>query len=109
MPSVIATLQALVVEHLATNAGQQATILDLHATNVRLEEPVRDLETRVGQHSGNSSRPSSSDLPQTPRAPEFVANQVTGLPVIHRRLTEYRLHLLACPSCGTRTWASLQT
>ena len=94
MPFVVATLQALI---------------ELRATNVRLEEPVRDLETRVGQHSGNSSRPSSSDLPQTPRAPEFVANQVTGLPVIHRRLTEYRLHRLACPSCGTRTWASLQT
>ena len=94
MPFVVATLQALI---------------ELRATNVRLEEPVRVLETRVGQHSGNSSRPLSSDLPQTPGSPEFVANQVTGLPVIHRRLTEYRLHRLACPSCGTRTWASLQT
>ena len=49
MPSVVATRQALVVE--------------LRATIVRLEERVRDLETRVGQHSGNSSRPPSSDLP----------------------------------------------
>ena len=149
MPSVIATLQALVVE-------QQATIVDLRAANVRLEERVRDLETRVGQHSGNSSRPPSSDLPgtperppsrpsgrgrggqpghvahqramappervdvvtdhwpvhcqacltvlpQTPGAPDFVAHQVTELPVIHPRITEYRLHRLACPSCGTRT------
>ncbi|MCX5985506.1 MAG: DUF6444 domain-containing protein, partial [Chloroflexi bacterium] len=69
MPSVVATLQALVVELLATNAGQQATILDLRAANARLDERVRDLETRVGQHSGNSSRPPSSDLPGTPKRP----------------------------------------
>ena len=156
MPSVVATLQALVVE-------LRATIVDLRAANVRLEERVRDLETRVGQHSGNSSRPPSSDLPgtpkrppsrpsgrgrggqpghvahqramappervdvvtdhwplhcqaceacltvlpQTPGAPDFVAHQVTELPVIHPRITEYRLHRLACPSCGTRTRAAL--
>jgi hypothetical protein len=52
-------------------------------------------------------------LPQTPGlpglagAPDFVAHQVTELPVIHPRITEYRLHLLACPSCGTRTRAFL--
>ena len=49
MPSVVATLQALVVELRATIAEQRATI-------VRLEERVRDLETRVGQHSGNGNR-----------------------------------------------------
>ena len=47
----------------ATIAEQRATIVDLRAANVRLQERVRDLETRVGQHSGNSSRPPSSDLP----------------------------------------------
>ena len=62
LPSVIATLQALVVE-------QQATIVDLRAANVRLEERVRTLETRVGQHSGNSSRPPSSDLPDARTGP----------------------------------------
>jgi len=150
MPSVVATLQALVVELQATIAEQRATI-------VRLEERVWDLETRVGQHSGNSSRPPSSDLPgtpkrppsrpsgrgrggqpghvahqramappgwvdvvtdhrpvqcqacltvlpQTPGAPDFVAHQVTELPVIHPRITEHRL---ACPSCMARTQASL--
>ena len=156
---MIATLQSLVVE-------QPAVIADLRAANVRLEERVRVLETRVGQHSGNSSRPPSSDLPgppkrspsrpsgrgrggqpghvahqramappgrvdvvtdhwplhcqaceaceacltdlpQTPGAPDFVAHQVTELPVIHPRITEYRLHRLACPSCGTRTRAAL--
>ncbi|NBT26382.1 MAG: IS66 family transposase, partial [Actinobacteria bacterium] len=69
MPSVIGTLQALVVELRATNAGQQATILELRATITQLQERVRDLETRVGQHSGNSSRPPSSDLPGAPERP----------------------------------------
>ena len=163
MPSVVATLQALVVELRATIAEQRATIVDLRAANVRLEERVRGLETRVGQHSGNSSRPPSSDLPRTPKrppsrpsgrgrggqtghiahqramappewvdvvtdhwpvqcqaseacltvlpqtpgAPDFVAHQVAELPVIHPRITGYRLHRLACPSCGTRTRAAL--
>ena len=168
MPSVVATLQALVVElratiaeqratiaeQRATNAGQQAVILEFRSTITQLQERVRDLETRVGQHSGNSSRPPSSDLqgtpkrppsrpsgrgrggqpghvahqramappervdvvtdhwplhcqacrvcltvlPQTPGAPDFVAHQVTELPVIHPRITEYRLHRLAWPS-----------
>ena len=48
-----------------------------------------------------------TDLPQTPGAPDFVAHQVTELPVIHPRITEHRLHRLACPSCGTRTRAAL--
>ncbi len=68
MPSVVATLQAMVVELRATNAGQQATILELRATITQLQERVRDLETRVGQHSGNSSRPPSSDLPGPPKS-----------------------------------------
>ena len=58
MPSVIATLQATIAELRAAN-------VDLRAVNARLEERVRDLETRVGQHSGNSSLPPSSDLPGT--------------------------------------------
>ena len=62
MPSVIATLQA-------TIADLRAVIVDLRAANVRLEERVRDLETRVGQHSGNSSPPPSSDLSVTPNRP----------------------------------------
>ena len=46
-------------------------------------------------------------VPQTPGAPDFVAHQVTELPVIHPRITKHRLSRLACPSCGTRTRASL--
>jgi hypothetical protein len=52
MPSLTATYQALVGELRAMNAGQQATILELRAT--------------ITQYSGNSYRPPSSDLPQTP-------------------------------------------
>ena len=54
-----------------------------------------------------------TDLPQAPGlpgvagAPDFVAHEVTELPVIHPRITEHRLHRLACPSCGIRTRASL--
>ena len=63
MPSVIATLQATIAELRAVNIDLRAVNVDLRAANVRLQERVRDLETRVGQHSGNSSRPPSSDLP----------------------------------------------
>jgi transposase len=34
-----------------------------------LREEVRELRTRLGQHSGNTSRPPSSDPPQAPRRP----------------------------------------
>ena len=34
-----------------------------------LREQVRELRTRLGQHSGNTSRPPSSDPPQAPRRP----------------------------------------
>ena len=69
MPSVIATLQATIAELRAANVDLRAVNVDLRAVNARLEERVRDLETRVGQHSGNSSRPPSSDLPGTPKRP----------------------------------------
>jgi len=69
VPSVIATLQALVDELWATNAEQQATILKLRETITQLQERVRDFETRVGLRSGNSSRLPSSDLPGTPKRP----------------------------------------
>ncbi|NBY49190.1 MAG: hypothetical protein EBQ56_15745 [Proteobacteria bacterium] len=69
MPSVIAIVQACVFELGATDARQQATFLELRAANVWLEERVRALETRAGQHSGNSSRPSASDLPDARRGP----------------------------------------
>ena len=85
MPSLSATLRALVAELQATIAEQRATIVDLRSANVRVEERVRDLETRVGQHSGNSSRPPSSDLPGTLKrrlparvAVDAVANPVTS-------------------------------
>jgi len=51
--------------------------------------------------------PQAPGLPGVAGAPDFVAHQVTELPVIHPRITEHRLHRLKCPSCGTRTRASL--
>ena len=51
--------------------------------------------------------PQAPGLPGVAGAPDFVAHQVTELPVIHPRITEHRLHRLACPSCGTRIRASL--
>ena len=64
-----ATLQALVGDLRATIAEEQAVITEQRAMIVRMEERVRDLVTRVGQESGNSSRPPSSDVPGTPKRP----------------------------------------
>ena len=69
MPPLVATLQATIAELRAVNVDLRAVNVDLRAANARLEERVRDLETRVGQHSGNSSRPPPSDLPGTPKRP----------------------------------------
>jgi transposase len=44
-----------------------AEVVQLRAENARLTTRVRELEARLGQHSANSSRPPSSDPPQTPR------------------------------------------
>jgi transposase len=42
----------------------------LRAENVVLQQRVRELEARLGQNSANSSRPPSSDPPQTPARPK---------------------------------------
>jgi transposase len=39
----------------------------LRAENIVLQKRIRELETRLGQNSSNSSRPPSSDPPQAPR------------------------------------------
>jgi transposase len=57
--------QGLIVALL--DVAQQVTVLAV--ANTRLEGRVRDLEARLGQNSSNSSRPPSSDPPQTPRRP----------------------------------------
>ena len=41
----------------------------LHTENATLRERIRELEARLGQHSGNSSRPPSADPPQAPPRP----------------------------------------
>src|ERR671927_1395044 len=47
----------------ATPCAAQALIL-------AQRERIRDLETRLGQHSANSSRPPSADPPQAPARPK---------------------------------------
>ncbi len=54
--------------------GQQlrslrAQVQRLRAEHARQRERIRELEARLGQHSGNSSCPPSSDPPQAPRRP----------------------------------------
>jgi transposase len=56
----------------ATPEAAQALIVALLAGLAEvatLREEVRELRARVGQHSGNSSRPPSGDPPQAPRRP----------------------------------------
>jgi len=40
-------------------------------------------------------------------APEPYRHQVTEIPPVVAEVTEYRLHILACPQCGTETRAEL--
>src|SRR5215207_3314456 len=42
----------------------------LRAENAVLQQRVRELEARLGRNSSNSSRPPSSDPPQTPARPK---------------------------------------
>ena len=88
---MVATLQALDGELRATNSGQQATILELRATITQLQERFRDLETRVGQHSGNSSRPPSSEC-DPPSGPPWMSpgsNPPTTWPKVPSGLPAY--------------------
>ncbi len=66
-PELWATLPAPdpapLLEQLATLRLENAA---LRAQNAALQERIRELEARLGQNSSNSSRPSSTDPPQTP-------------------------------------------
>ena len=46
-----------------------AELVALRAENAQLQAQVRELEARLGQNSTNSSRPPSSDPPETPPRP----------------------------------------
>lgn len=63
--------QAVLAEDiwLGLHPAAQAVIVVLVQQVVALTAEVRDLKARLGQHSGNSSRPPSSDPPQAPRRP----------------------------------------
>src|SRR3954471_10889959 len=56
-------------EELATLRQENAA---LRAENVVLQARVRELEAQLGQNSSNSSRPPSSDPPQTPARPKAL-------------------------------------
>jgi transposase len=58
---------APLLEELATLRLENAA---LRTANAVLHERVRELEARLGQTSANSSRPPSSDPPQTPARPK---------------------------------------
>src|SRR5687767_868874 len=65
-PPVPAPGRAPLLEELVTLRQENAA---LHAQNAALQERIRELEARLGQTSANSSRPPSSDLPETPPRP----------------------------------------
>ncbi len=56
----------------------QAVIVALAQRVTALEAVVRDLQARLGQNSSNSSRPPSSDPPQTPRPPSAATGRARG-------------------------------
>ena len=56
----------------------QAVIVALAHQVAALTARVRELETRLGQDSSNSSRPPSSDPPQTPRRPVAPPGRARG-------------------------------
>src|SRR5262249_47944973 len=58
---------ALLLEQVAMLRRENAT---LRAENAVMQARVRELEARLGQNSSNSSRPPSSDPPQTPVRPK---------------------------------------
>jgi len=58
---------APLLEQLATLRLENAA---LRAQNALLQQRIRDLEARLGQHSANSSRPPSAALPHAPVRPK---------------------------------------
>ncbi len=69
--------QAVLAEDiwLGLHPAAQAIIVVLVQQVVALTAEVRDLKARLGQHSGNSSRPPSSDPPQAPRRPPAAPSE----------------------------------
>lgn len=108
----IAALRARNCEQQALTEAQKRTIAALEQRVQELEGKVRELEARLGQHSGNSSRPPSSDPPGTPppARPTRTGRKRGGQPghekheralVPPERVT--RTHVLkpqACRCCG---------
>jgi transposase len=74
--------QAPLLEQLATLRLENAA---LRAQNAALQEPIRELASRLGQDSSNSSRSPSSDPLQAPRKrPEHPSGRKRGGQPGHR-------------------------
>ena len=66
--------------------------------------------TRAGQadHPVEAAWPAgSAAMPYTAKTRSPGRHQVAEIPPVEPEVTEYRLHRLTCPDCGTRTCASL--
>jgi transposase len=70
LPDQVATLRVENGALRAENAVLWAENAALRVENSALHERIRELEARLGQTSANSSRPPSSDPPQTPARPK---------------------------------------
>lgn len=96
---------------LALLALQQRQIEDLKSTVVALTDKVRDLESRLGRNSGNSSMSPSSDVfvkPERRKKPSSgrPRGKQPGAPGMSLELVEHPDRLLDkfppdCASCGS--------
>ena len=88
----------------------QAPGVGLRATTVQLQERARDLETHVGHHPGDTSRPPSSAVPGSPTHPQSrpsgpVAREAVEGPVTSPIIGPWRVPELSrtgsgCPRNG---------
>jgi transposase len=75
-----------------------------HLGQTRTLVPTEDVDTVVPvkpQHCHHCQHPLQGEDPQPHR------HQVTELPPVKPRVTEYRLHRLLCPACGVATRADV--
>src|SRR5918992_1125377 len=104
--------------------AQATALAELRAEVAQLKATVEELAQRLGRNSCNSSQPPSADPPQAPKRarreptgrrpggqgghePQPQRHQVSEIPPLRPVVTEYQLHQLRCPACGTVTRAAL--
>jgi transposase len=89
-PDPAAELEAIV-------AAQAAVIVELRAANAALAARVAELERQLAKHSGNSSRPPSSDGLAKPPAPKRARQPGTRRPGKQPGAPGAHLAQVACP------------